>query len=89
MSELIFVTTENCELCNKAEKKIKFLKLFFSIKIVDVQSEYKEYLLRVPVLIKNDKVLVEGVFSQIDYCKKFIFLNIYWFRFISVAVLIF
>ena len=26
MSELIFVTTENCELCNKAEKKIGFLK---------------------------------------------------------------
>ena len=55
MSELIFVTTENCELCNKAEKKIGFLKLFFSIKIVDVQNEYKEYLLRVPVLIKMRK----------------------------------
>ena len=25
MAELIFVTTENCELCNKAEKKIDFL----------------------------------------------------------------
>ena len=25
MSELIFVTTENCELCNKAEKKIETL----------------------------------------------------------------
>ena len=56
MSELIFVTTDNCELCNKAEKKIGFLKLFFSIKIVDVQSEYKEYLLRVPVIIKDEKV---------------------------------
>ena len=55
MSELIFVTTENCELCNKAEKNIGFLKLFFSIKIVDVQNEYKEYLLRVPVLIKMRK----------------------------------
>ena len=54
MSELIFVTTENCELCSKAEKKIRFLKIFFSIKKVDVQSEYKEYLLRVPVLIKNE-----------------------------------
>ena len=60
MSELIFVTTENCELCNKAEKKIGFLKLFFSIKIVDVQSGYKEYLLRIPVLIKNEKVLADG-----------------------------
>ena len=55
MSELTFVTTENCELCNKAEKKIGFLKLFFTVNTVDVQSEYKEYLLRVPVLIKNEK----------------------------------
>tara|TARA_Y100001973_G_C5200948_1_gene337609 strand:+ start:1394 stop:1615 length:222 start_codon:yes stop_codon:yes gene_type:complete len=70
MSELIFVTTDNCELCNKAEKKISFLKLFFKIKIVDVQSEYRDYLLRVPVLIKNDKVLVEGVFSRLSILKK-------------------
>ena len=73
MSELIFVTTENCELCKKAEKKISFLKLFFSIKIVDVQSDYKEYLLRVPVLIKNEKVLVEGVFSRLSIIRKLIF----------------
>ena len=73
MSELIFVTTENCELCKKAEKKISFLKLFFSIKIVDVQSDYKEYLLRVPVLIKNEKVLVEGVFSKLSIVRKLIF----------------
>ena len=73
MSELIFVTTEDCELCKKAEKKIGFLKLFFSIKIVDVQSEYKEYLLRVPVLIKNDKVLVEGVFSRLSIVKNLFF----------------
>ena len=65
MSELTFVTTENCELCNKAEKKIGFLKLFFTVNTVDVQSEYKEYLLRVPVLIKNEKILDEGVFSRL------------------------
>tara|TARA_B100000674_G_scaffold428535_1_gene383824 strand:- start:414 stop:635 length:222 start_codon:yes stop_codon:yes gene_type:complete len=73
MSELIFVTTENCELCIKAEKKISFLKLFFSIKIVDVQSDYKEYLLRVPVLIKNGEVLVEGVFSRLSIVKNLFF----------------
>ena len=73
MSELIFVTTENCELCNKAEKKIKFLKIFFSIKTVDVQSEYKEYLIRVPVLIKNEKVLVEGLFSRLSIVKNLFF----------------
>ena len=73
MSELIFVTTENCELCNKAEKKTRFLKIFFSIKKVDVQSEYKEYLLRVPVLIKNEKVLVEGLFSRLSIVKNLFF----------------
>ena len=73
MSELIFVTTENCELCNKAEKKIRFLKIFFSIKKVDVQSEYKEYLLRVPVLIINEKVLVEGLFSRLSIVKNLFF----------------
>jgi len=73
MSELIFVTTENCELCNKAEKKIRFLKIFFSIKKVDVQSEYKEYLLRVPILIKNEKVLVEGLFSRLSIVKNLFF----------------
>ena len=73
MSELIFVTTENCELCDKAEKKITFLKLFFSIKTVDVQSEYKEYLLRVPVLIKNEEVLVEGVFTRLSIVKNLFF----------------
>ena len=73
MSELIFVTTENCEICNRAEKKIGFLKIFFSIKKVDVQSEYKEYLLRVPVLIKNEKVLVEGLFSRLSVLKNLFF----------------
>ena len=73
MSELIFVTTENCELCNRAEKKIRFLKIFFSIKTVDVQSEYEEYLLRVPVLIKNEKVLVEGLFSRLSVLKNLFF----------------
>ena len=73
MSELIFVTTDNCELCSKAEKKIRFLKMFFSIKKVDVQSEYKEYLLRVPVLIKNEKVLVEGLFSRLSIVKNLFF----------------
>ena len=73
MSELIFVKTENCELCNKAEKKISFLKLFFSVKTVDVQSEYKEYLLRVPLLIKNEKILDEGVFSRLSILKNLFF----------------
>ena len=73
MAELVFVTTEHCELCSKAERKINFLRPFFSIKYVDVQSEYKEYLLRVPVLLKKDKVLEEGIFSRIIILKNLIF----------------
>ena len=57
MSELIFVTTDNCELCKKAENKIKFLKPFYQIRKVDVQEDHKEFLLRVPVLLKNNKII--------------------------------
>ena len=69
MSELIFVTTDNCELCKKAENKIKFLKLFYQIKEVDVQESHKEFLLRVPVLLKNNKVIEEGIFSRLRVLK--------------------
>ena len=69
MSELIFVTTDNCELCKKAENKIKFLKLFYQIREVDVQEGHKEFLLRVPVLLKNNKVIEEGIFSRLRVLK--------------------
>jgi len=73
MSELIFVTTDNCELCKKAEIKIKFLKTFYQIKEVDVQEDRKEFLLRVPVLLKDNKVLEEGVFSRFRVLKNLFF----------------
>ena len=73
MSELIFVTTDNCELCKKAENKIKFLKQFYKIREVDVQEDHKEFLLRVPVLLKNNKVLEEGIFSRLRVLKNLFF----------------
>jgi len=73
MSELIFVTTDNCELCKKAENKIKFLKLFYQIREVDVQKDHKEFLLRVPVLLKNNKVIEEGIFSRLSVLKNLFF----------------
>jgi len=73
MSELIFVTTDNCELCKKAEIKIKFLNTFYQIKEVDVQEDRKEFLLRVPVLLKDNKVLEEGVFSRFRVLKNLFF----------------
>lgn len=73
MSELIFVTTDNCELCKKAENKIKFLKLFYQIREVDVQEDHKEFLLRVPVLLINNKVIEEGIFSRLRVLKNLFF----------------
>jgi hypothetical protein len=73
MSELIFVTTDNCELCKKAENKIKFLKQFYKITEVDVQEDHKEFLLRVPVLLKNNKIIEEGIFSRLRVLKNLFF----------------
>ena len=73
MSELIFVTTDNCELCKKAKNKIKFLKPFYQIREVDVQEDHKEFLLRVPVLLKNNRVIEEGIFSRFRVLKNLFF----------------
>jgi len=73
MSELIFVTTENCELCKKAREKISFLEPYFKIQEIDVQEGYQEYLLRVPVLLKNEKIIDEGIFSKLRILKNLIF----------------
>ncbi len=73
MSKVSFVTSENCELCNKAFKKIKFIKFFSSIKKVDVTDGYEEYQLRILVLLKNDEVVDEGVFNIWKIIKKLVF----------------
>jgi len=73
MSELIFVTTENCELCKKAENKIKFLKPFYQIREVDVQKNHKDFLLRVPILLKNNEIVDEGIFSRFRILKNLFF----------------
>jgi hypothetical protein len=73
MSELIFVTTENCELCKKAREQISFLEPYYRIQEIDVQAGYQEYLLRVPVLLKNEKIIDEGNFSKLRILKNLIF----------------
>jgi hypothetical protein len=73
MSELIFVTTENCELCKKAREQISFLEPFYRIQEIDVQEGYQEYLLRVPVLLKNEEIIDEGIFSKLRILKNLIF----------------
>ena len=73
MSELIFVTSDSCELCKKAYNKIKVLTLFMSIKKVNVEEVHQEYLLRIPVLLKNNEVIDEGIFSRLKIFKKLLF----------------
>ena len=73
MFDVIFVTTENCELCSKALHKIKKIRLLINPKVVDVEKDYQEFLLRVPVVVYKGRILDEGQISLITILKKLIF----------------
>ena len=73
MFDIIFVTTDNCELCSKALDKIKKIRLLINLQVVNVQNDYQEYLLRVPVVIYKGRILDEGQISLIRILKKLIF----------------
>ena len=73
MFDIIFVTTDNCELCSKALDKIKKIRLLINPKVVNVENDYHEYLLRVPVVIYKGRILDEGQISLITILKKLIF----------------
>ena len=73
MFDVIFVTTENCELCSKALDKIKKIRLLINLQVVNVENDYQEYLLRVPVVIYKGRILDEGQISLIRILKKLIF----------------
>ena len=72
MPTLRIVVTENCELCEKGLNKLGFLNNFFTIKKVDVEQGYEEFLLRVPVVLYRKKVLDEGILSQYIILRNFI-----------------
>lgn len=72
MKTLNIVVTENCELCDKAIKKINLLKYFFNIEEINVEDGYQEYLLRVPVVLYQDKVLDEGIIGKTKIIKNYI-----------------
>jgi hypothetical protein len=72
MRDLVFVTTPNCELCRKARLKVNFLNTFYNIVEKDVEEGYQEYLLRIPVLLKEQNILDEGIFSRIKVLKNLI-----------------
>ena len=73
MFDIIFVTTDNCELCSKALDKIKKIRLLINLQVVNVENDYQEYLLRVPVVIYKGRILDEGRISLIRILKKLIF----------------
>tara|TARA_B100001287_G_scaffold187996_1_gene158735 strand:- start:228 stop:455 length:228 start_codon:yes stop_codon:yes gene_type:complete len=73
MFDIIFVTTDNCELCSKALDKIKKIRLLINLQVVNVENDYQEYLLRVPVFIYKGRILDEGQISLIRILKKLIF----------------
>ena len=72
MPTLRIVVTENCELCDKGLKNISFLNYFFTIKEVDVDEGYQEFLLRVPVVLYGKKVLDEGILNPNVIFRNFI-----------------
>ena len=57
----------------KLLKKLNLSIFFLTIKKVDVTDGYEEYLLRIPVLLKNDEVVDEGIFSIWKIIKKLVF----------------
>lgn len=72
MRDLVFVTSPNCELCRKARLKVNFLNTFYNIIEKDVEDGYQEYLLRIPVLLRDQNILDEGIFSRIKVLKNLI-----------------
>ena len=72
MRDLFFVTSPNCELCRKARLKVNFLSAFYNIIEIDVEDGYQEYLLRIPVLLKKQNIIDEGIFSRIQLIKNLI-----------------
>ena len=72
MRDLVFVTSPNCELCRKARLKVNFLSAFYNIIEIDVEDGYQEYLLRIPVLLKKQNIIDEGIFSRIQLIKNLI-----------------
>ena len=72
MRDLVFVTSPNCELCRKARLKVNFLNTFYNIIEKDVEDGYQEYLLRIPVLLREQNILDERIFSRIKVLKNLI-----------------
>ena len=76
MPTLRIVVTQNCELCDKGLRSLGYLNNLFNIEKVDIQDGYEEFLLRVPVVLYDKKVLDEGILNQFNILKNFLKYNI-------------
>ena len=72
MPTLRIVVTENCELCEKGLKSLGYLNNLFTIKKVNIEEGYEEFLLRVPIVLYGKKVLDDGILSQFKILKNFL-----------------
>ena len=49
-----------------------FFSIFFNIEEINVEDGYQQYLLRVPVVLYQDKVLDEGIIGKTKIIKNYI-----------------
>lgn len=82
MLEMVYYTRDNCQLCNEGLEQVRVAinELRYSdvkLTMVDIDSEdglQEKYMVRVPVLEHESKVIQEGIidFAQVyDYLKDY------------------
>ncbi|RBW71618.1 glutaredoxin family protein [Bacillus taeanensis] len=67
--EVILYSKENCSLCEQAKGVLHKInkEIPLSIKEVDIYKDdalLEEYQIRIPVIVRNDEVLDEGIISE-------------------------
>ncbi|WP_117237585.1 glutaredoxin family protein [Thermus sediminis] len=66
---LVLVTREGCGLCEKAERALWTLGVSYVRRDVDREPELQPYSFRVPVLLWEGEVLLEGAFGEKELLK--------------------
>ncbi|AQQ52664.1 glutaredoxin family protein [Planococcus lenghuensis] len=68
---LVFYTKKNCGLCEEAERMLELIKEDFPIEYrkVDIEQDeqlHEKYMLMIPVIEQEDKVLLYGNIGYVD-----------------------
>ncbi|GIW24610.1 glutaredoxin family protein [Meiothermus sp.] len=62
--DYVLISRKGCHLCEEAEALLAAQGVVYVFRDVDADEELKKtYTFRVPVLLKGDKVLLEGKFT--------------------------